>query len=169
MWDENIMLRPILICTCNLELEYSCEVLKKVRENVIAEQVMKFVKGVNDSFELVRSRVLVTDPLHDMSTVFNMSINHERQQTCGNMTPQVIYVQSDIMKSAIPARSIRSVTDNQRKIPNGMINVVNFQGQGTRGKGTITRGNYITFPSATTVVMLWMDAIKSMNIHLITN
>lgn len=84
------MLRPILACTCNPTPACSSEVTRTVRENVSADLVMKFDKGLNDSFESVRSRILVTTPLLDIKTAFNMDITHERQQTCGNFVSQVM-------------------------------------------------------------------------------
>lgn len=62
--------------------------LKKARKNVYSEQVLKFVKGLNDSFELIRSLVLMIVPLPDMNAIFNVAINHETQQPSG--TNQVI-------------------------------------------------------------------------------
>lgn len=59
---------------------------------------MKFVKGMNDSFESVRSRVLTTFPLQDMNAVFNMSITHERHQGFGNVLPLVTYDQAIIIQ-----------------------------------------------------------------------
>lgn len=48
---------------------------------------MKFVKGINDSFESIRSRVLTIAPLRDINLVFNMAITDEMQQSCGSGPP----------------------------------------------------------------------------------
>lgn len=49
LWDEILMLRPIPACTCLPGC--SCNIMRAVRENMNAEYEMKFVKGMNDSFE----------------------------------------------------------------------------------------------------------------------
>lgn len=66
VWDEILMVRPRPVCICSPQLACICEVFKKVRENVNANFVMKFVKRINDSFESVRSRVLTAFPLADV-------------------------------------------------------------------------------------------------------
>lgn len=44
LWDEILMLKPIPMCIRDLQPPCQCEVLKKVRENVQSEQVLKIVK-----------------------------------------------------------------------------------------------------------------------------
>lgn len=90
LWDEIIMSRPIPVRTCNPTLACTCDIVKIVRNNVDSERVMKFVEGLNDSFEYVRSKVLMEVPLPGINDVFNMTINHERQQSCGTVQPQVM-------------------------------------------------------------------------------
>lgn len=77
IWDEILMLKLVHVCTCNPEPACTCEVLKKVRGNVGVQQVMKFVTWLNDSFELVRSLVLMTVLLPNMNAIFNMATNHK--------------------------------------------------------------------------------------------
>lgn len=89
------MLRPIPICTCDPTPGCSCEIVKTVRKNAEAERVMKFVKGLNDSFEFVRSKVLMKVPLPGRNAVFNMAINHDRQRSQNSMLSQVMYAQGN--------------------------------------------------------------------------
>lgn len=77
LWDEILMFRPIPICVCDPQPACTCNVLKN-RENVYSKKVLKFIKSLNDSFELVRSLVLMIVSLPDMNIMFNISINHER-------------------------------------------------------------------------------------------
>ncbi|KAI5670949.1 hypothetical protein M9H77_11313 [Catharanthus roseus] len=101
----------------------SCNVLKKLRENVQSKQLLKFVKGLNDSFEFVRLKVLLTVPLPDMNAVFNMAINHEAQQGCGanQVMSQVMCTQkdsaqgvslSDATQHELPASFVTAITQN---------------------------------------------------------
>lgn len=54
-------------------------------------------------FESVRSKVLMIVPLPDMNISFNMAINHERQQSCGNnqTLKQVMCIQKDNDQKAL--------------------------------------------------------------------
>lgn len=65
----------------------------------------------------------MTVPLSDMNAVFNMAINHERQQSCGNTQaiPQVMCTESDKVKAVIPTYV------HQSEVPSSQLNVVNFQ------------------------------------------
>lgn len=60
LWDEILMLRQILVFVCNPEPACTCDVLKKAIINVNSEQVLRFVKGLNDNFEYVKSKVSMT-------------------------------------------------------------------------------------------------------------
>lgn len=93
MWDEIMMLRPIPICKCDPTPAYTCDVMKTLVRTANDELVMKFVKGMDDSFESIRSMTLVTLPLTDVKSAFNMASNHKRQQTCGSAMSQVMCIQ----------------------------------------------------------------------------
>lgn len=72
------MLRPTPVCNCDPAPPCTCKVLKKERNNVNDEQVLRFLKRLNYGFESVRSKVLMIVLLLDIKTVFNLAINHER-------------------------------------------------------------------------------------------
>ncbi|KAI5683094.1 hypothetical protein M9H77_04322 [Catharanthus roseus] len=95
-------------------------------ENVQSEQALKFFKGLNDSFESVRSNVLMIVPLPDMNAVCNMAINHERQQGCGanQVMSQVMSTQED------SAHGVSLAYATQHEVPASFVNAVGFQTQG---------------------------------------
>lgn len=106
------MLRPILACTCNPTPACSSEVTRTVRENVSADLVMKFDKGLNDSFESVRLKVSLPLPLPDIKTTFNLAVNHKRQQTCNTNVSQVVLAQG----SYNPAVTLAYMNQQQDQI-----------------------------------------------------
>lgn len=54
---EIMMLRPVPVCKCNPTSSCTCDVMKTVVQNVNEKHVIKFDKGLSDSFKLVRSRI----------------------------------------------------------------------------------------------------------------
>lgn len=87
------MLRPIPICKYDPTPACTYDVMKIVAQNVNDEFVMKFVTGMNDSFESLKSMILVILPLIDIKSAFKMEIYHERQQICSNGMSQVMCIQ----------------------------------------------------------------------------
>lgn len=92
IWDEMCILRPIPVCSCDPKPNYKCGGFKTLRKIIEAENIMKFVKGLKDSFENIRSQVLLMSPLPDINVAFNMAITHECQQNCSHVPEShVIY------------------------------------------------------------------------------
>ncbi|OMO95912.1 NB-ARC domain-containing protein [Corchorus capsularis] len=60
LWDEFQLLRPIPSCAC--QPICSCG-LSKIREYFDNDQVMVFIKGLNESYSTVKSQILLMDPL----------------------------------------------------------------------------------------------------------
>lgn len=63
------MFRLIPVCTCDSTTACTFNIVKTARDNADAQRVMKFVKGLNDSFELVRSKLLMEVPLPSINAV----------------------------------------------------------------------------------------------------
>lgn len=159
-----------------------------MRDNVNVEQVLRFLNGVNDGFEYVQSKVLLTVPLPYIKTIFNLAINYERQKTCNNpIMSQVILAHGVGSQAVLPAyvhqqpsqgavsSYVNQKQQNQAVIPTYMnqnqgqvvqINALNFSGRMQGGKKFANiRGECITVLFATIMSILWKDAIRSMVIH----
>ena len=77
MWDELMNLRPILSCSCDPKCTYvALEMARKYQEN---DHVIRFLKGLTESFAVVRSQILLMEPLPHINKVFSMVIQQERQ------------------------------------------------------------------------------------------
>ena len=61
LWDELINLRPIPNCSCNPVC--FCGALQTVRNYQSNDHVIRFLKGLNDNFVIVRSQIMLMDPL----------------------------------------------------------------------------------------------------------
>lgn len=132
--------------------------VKKIRKNVNAEFVIKFMKGMNDSFESIRSRVLTTFPMANINTVFNIAITPEKEQSCGNMLPQVIYTQR-----------IGDAINGNKEVAMPQMNAVRVNFQNSRGRRFADREKHFSVHFAMDQGIPLIDINKSMVIHQIAS
>jgi len=78
LWEELEIYLPMPSCSCKIQC--SCEAMRTARTNHILLYVMRFLTG---SFNMVKSQILLMDPLPPMNKIFSMVLQHERQ---GNFT-----------------------------------------------------------------------------------
>ncbi|XP_014506660.1 uncharacterized protein LOC106766445 [Vigna radiata var. radiata] len=117
LWEELESLRPIPTCTC--EIPCNCDLSKislKYRE---AEHVICFLKGLNDSYNTVRTQILLMDPLPNVNRVFSLIMQQERQE---KQNPTETRVLANIVDK-----------NNQWKTDQNWRN--QGRGVGTRGQG----------------------------------
>lgn len=77
IWDELENYRPNPICTC--ATKWSCDAFTSVMERIPQDQVMQFLRGLNDQYSNVRSNILMMDPLPPIPKVFSYVVQQERQ------------------------------------------------------------------------------------------
>lgn len=77
LWEELDLYLPLPTCTCRIKC--SCEAMRSARSNHQLMQVIRFLTGLNDQFSVVKSQILLMDPLPNMNKIFSMVIQHERQ------------------------------------------------------------------------------------------
>lgn len=53
--------------------------MNKIRNEREQDQVLRFLKGLNDEYATIKSGVLVLEPMPDVHQVFGMAIKLERQ------------------------------------------------------------------------------------------
>ncbi|OMO88956.1 Integrase, catalytic core [Corchorus capsularis] len=75
LWDEFQLLRPIPSCKC--QPICSCG-LSKIREYLDNDQVMVFIKGLNESYSTVKTQILLMDPLPLLNKAFSLVLQQER-------------------------------------------------------------------------------------------
>ncbi|WVZ08791.1 hypothetical protein V8G54_022137, partial [Vigna mungo] len=68
LWEELDNYRTLTPCSCSACTYHS------------QDFIIRFLKGLNDRFAMVRSQILLLDPLPSANRVFSMIIQHERQQ-----------------------------------------------------------------------------------------
>ncbi|XP_031097043.1 uncharacterized protein LOC116001300 [Ipomoea triloba] len=83
LWEEMNALRLIPICRC--EPRCSCELTDQIRKERDTDQVIRFLQGLNEEYNSLKSNVLVLEPLPEVYKVFVMAEKQERQNSLTNM------------------------------------------------------------------------------------
>ncbi|KAJ0039193.1 hypothetical protein Pint_23403 [Pistacia integerrima] len=81
LWDELMIFRPLPLCTCSTPC--SCGILNTFKTYRNNDYVIRFLKGLNDSFSTGRSQIMLMDPLPSINKVFSLVVQQERQLSLG--------------------------------------------------------------------------------------
>lgn len=81
--EEMNALRPLPICRCDPKC--SCELVDGIRKDRDIDQVIRFLHGLTDDYNNLKSNVLVSDPLAEIYKVFTMAEKLERQIALANL------------------------------------------------------------------------------------
>jgi hypothetical protein len=87
LWEELEIYMPIPTCTCFNRC--SCDAMRVARNNHHLLHAMRFLTGLNDSFNVVRSQILLLDPLPSMTKIFSMVLQFERQNCPINLDDSI--------------------------------------------------------------------------------
>ena len=73
LWDELNSHRPIPTCTC----VHTCRVdsIRNAKQYRAEDQIMQFLTGLNESFSVVKSQILLMDPLPPIQLLIHSSHN----------------------------------------------------------------------------------------------
>ncbi|GAU41486.1 hypothetical protein TSUD_239620 [Trifolium subterraneum] len=82
LWEELEIYLPIPNCSCRIRC--TCEAMRQARTNHTLLYIVRFLTGLNEHFSMVKSHILLMDPLPPMNKVFSLVLQHERQ---GNFYP----------------------------------------------------------------------------------
>jgi pyoverdine/dityrosine biosynthesis protein Dit1 len=75
LWQELDNFRPIPISNC----VENCNAAAKMKEYKENDQVIRFLKGLNEQYSAVRSQIMLMDPLPKMGKVYSLLVQQERQ------------------------------------------------------------------------------------------
>ncbi|CAJ2647171.1 unnamed protein product [Trifolium pratense] len=112
LWEELEIYMHVPQCTCRSQC--SCEAMRKARQNHHTLYVIRFLTGLNANFDMVRSQILLLDPLPPMNRVFSMVLQFERQGNFAAIDESKGGEASNIVEAppAQPASSL-SITQDQ--------------------------------------------------------
>ncbi|KAL0307924.1 UNVERIFIED_CONTAM: hypothetical protein Sangu_3002700 [Sesamum angustifolium] len=78
LWDELTCLDPIPPCACTAH--------RQIVEQEASRQLMRFLMGLNNVFQHVRSQILLMEPRPHVQTVFSMVLRVEKQLQVQDLT-----------------------------------------------------------------------------------
>ncbi|KAM6587961.1 hypothetical protein CsatA_010566 [Cannabis sativa] len=76
LWDQIKEYRPQPVC--------SCGAMKFFQEYQEEDRLLEFLVGLNDSYSMVRSQILMRDPLPNVSKAYASVVQEERQRNLTN-------------------------------------------------------------------------------------
>lgn len=77
LWQQMNALRPLLQCECVPKC--SCTLMRRMQKEREEDHIIRFLEGLNEEYETIKSGVLVMDPIPDMEKVLNMTLKVERK------------------------------------------------------------------------------------------
>ena len=77
LWEELEIYMPLPQCTCRVRC--SCAAMRDARNHHNLLYIIRFLTGLNENFAVVKSQILLMDPLPSMNKIFSMVLQHERQ------------------------------------------------------------------------------------------
>ncbi|XP_058758317.1 uncharacterized protein LOC131631538 [Vicia villosa] len=75
LWQELDNFRPIPECLC----DSTCLAITKIRAYHDGDQVIRFLKGLNEQYSAVRSQIMLMEPLPNLCRVYSLLVQQERQ------------------------------------------------------------------------------------------
>ncbi|XP_019186504.1 PREDICTED: uncharacterized protein LOC109181209 [Ipomoea nil] len=124
LWEHLNTLRPLPQCTCNARC--SCKLTDKIRNEREEDYVIRFLQGLNDEYNNLKSSVLVLDPLPEVYKVFVMAEKLERQITFANLSA---------CNLNIDATQANAVHQNSSEEVIAALNTYNYKRYGNNNKG----------------------------------
>ena len=76
LWDQLLNYEPFLEC--------SCGAMKILSNSHNKAYVLRFLMGLNDNFEIVRSQILMSNPFPSMSKVYSLVLQEESHKNIGH-------------------------------------------------------------------------------------
>ena len=102
LWEELHSHRPLPNCTCPHQCR--CVALRVTKERV-EDQIIQFLTGLNDQFSVVKTQVLLLDPLPSLNKVFSLVIQEESNNVSAPSLPSI--EDSSVLVNASDARRLQ--------------------------------------------------------------
>ncbi|XP_058784845.1 uncharacterized protein LOC131659708 [Vicia villosa] len=77
LWDELDNYRPLITCACAIPC--SCGVVISSQQYRAQDQVIRFLKGLNEKFTHSKSQIMMMSPLPSLDKAFSLIIQQERE------------------------------------------------------------------------------------------
>ncbi|XP_019181634.1 PREDICTED: uncharacterized protein LOC109176683 [Ipomoea nil] len=94
LWEEMNEMRPLPICKCNPHCLCSGALIDEVRKDREIDQIIRFLQGLNDDYNPLKSSVLVLDPLPEIHKVYVMAEKFEKQLNLNSLNLETSHANS---------------------------------------------------------------------------
>jgi hypothetical protein len=78
LWEEFDSHRPTPSCVCPMRC--ACAAMRNVKEFRHEDQVIQFLSGLNENFSIVRTQILLMDPLPPLNKVYSLVAQEESHE-----------------------------------------------------------------------------------------
>jgi len=100
LWEELSSHRPIPNCACVHPCRFAASKIAKIHRN--EDQIMQFLTGLNDQFLVVRTQVVLLDPLPSLNKVYSLVVQEESNNA--SLTQLSVFEDSSIQVNATDTR-----------------------------------------------------------------
>lgn len=74
------MLQPVPQCSCRAIDKCKCNVSNLINGLIESNKPVQFLMGLNESYDPIRSQILVLDPLPTVNKAYSMTLRIEKQR-----------------------------------------------------------------------------------------
>ncbi|XP_062114306.1 uncharacterized protein LOC133825368 [Humulus lupulus] len=102
LWDEFFEFHPTVVFTSGA--------MEKLNDFYNLDQVLQFLTSLNESYHPIRAQILLIEPLPNISKVFSMAVQEERQHTLGSTTiPTIVATASTSDTQPLRPKKLRPI------------------------------------------------------------
>ncbi|WVZ02271.1 hypothetical protein V8G54_023077 [Vigna mungo] len=88
LWKELELYRCVLTCTCSTQC--ACGLLSKLHKKREDDYVIRFLRGLNESYSKVRSQIMILDPMPSIVKTFSVVLQDECEFIGLSLKPSVL-------------------------------------------------------------------------------
>jgi len=100
LWEELHSHRPLPNCHCHFQCK--CDVVRVPKTYRTEDQIIQFLIGLNEQFSVVKTHVLLMDPLPSLNKVFSLVVQEESKNASISITPTL--EDNNVLVNAYDAR-----------------------------------------------------------------
>ncbi|GAU49830.1 hypothetical protein TSUD_293850 [Trifolium subterraneum] len=103
IWEELEIYLPMPNCSCRNRC--TCEAMRSARANHALLYIIRFLTGLNEHFAVVKSQILLMDPLPPMNKVFSLVLQHQRQSNFSPSEDSKALLNAAKSKGSFPSKN----------------------------------------------------------------
>ncbi|XP_010534708.1 PREDICTED: uncharacterized protein LOC104810213 [Tarenaya hassleriana] len=107
IWEEIKALKPVPHCKCG---NCSCNISQDWRVQSERDFVIDFLFGLNDSYDAIRSQIIMLDPLPDLEKTFHLITQHEQQRSIKTPVISDLPVLQASVSVDLPPRPVAAIS-----------------------------------------------------------